>query len=478
MLQRIGNVYTPSARGVFMRRFASNRFTTLNELTTLKVGISNSMSARSGSLLPVLETFQKHGLNLAHMESQLHQYSYGDAMFEFDFEGDIGDDAAQQCIRELSALPSVSKVHHIAARTVPWFPMSLGELDDARETLDGGTALISEDHPGFHDDAYKTRRNLIVENARGHCFGTPVPVVDYTEEEHETWRTVYDRLQVLQGKYACDDFSRAMAKFNRHGVLTREKVPQLLEVSELLHAATGFQIRPVQGLLTARDFLNALAFRVFWSTQYIRHHSNPFYTPEPDICHELLGHVPLFAHPDFAEFSQTIGLASLGATDKQIERLASLYWFTVEFGILEVNNEYRAYGAGVLSSFGELEWACAPSPSLECRRMGGLQSYDAFRDLERPLMSPLEADVACKTPFPITTYQPQYFVSPSLADAKEEVMKFCDTLARPFFCRYDPFSQRIKVTRSIQRAAQTSMAGLQTSAQLDYFENLKKASDM
>jgi len=246
-------------------------------------------------------------------------------------------------------------------------------------------------------------------------------------------------------------------------------------VSEVLHAYTGFQIRPVSGLLTARDFLNALAFRVFWSTQYIRHSSNPFYTPEPDICHELLGHVPLFAHPDFADFSQTIGLASLGATDKQIDRLATLYWFTVEFGLLQNGEDVKAYGAGVLSSFGELEWACAPEPSEDSRRMGGLQAYEAFKDLERPTIQSLVADVASTTAFPITTYQPKYFASPSLAAAKAEVMRFCDTLSRPFFCCYDPFSQRIKVTRSIERMCRTTTADLQAQKQADYFEKLTLA---
>jgi phenylalanine-4-hydroxylase len=165
----------------------------------------------------------------------------------------------------------------------------------------------------------------------------------------------------------------------------------------------------------------------------------PLYTPEPDICHELLGHAPMYGDPKFAEFSHQIGLASLGASDGDIMRLATCYWFSVEFGLCKEDGEVKAYGAGFLSSFGELECSCAPH-----RPAGGTD--------ERPEIRPWILEEAAKQAYPITTYQPIYYCAESMDDdAKDRMKDFCrNHINRPFGVRYMHRDNTIEVDRAVQ----------------------------
>lgn len=184
------------------------------------------------------------------------------------------------------------------------------------------------------------------------------------------------------------------------------------DISSFLKSRTGWRLKPVGGLLTQREFLNGLAFKVFHSTQYIRHPSAPLYTPEPDIVHELLGHAPMFAHQEFADFSQEIGLASLGASEVEIKRLAAIYWFTIEFGMCREPDGRKAYGAGILSSVGELEYCVSDKPK--------------FYDLDPHVIAQDHVD------FPISSMQPYYFVASSFETAKRQIIDYCETIHKPF----------------------------------------------
>lgn len=117
------------------------------------------------------------------------------------------------------------------------------------------------------------------------CRGKPIAAVEYLPEEVTTWGIALEQLQDLVPRYGCAEFVQAFCDMG----FKPDTVPQLQDVHEQLQAATGWSIRPVAGLMHPREFLNGLAFKTFHSTQYMRHHSNPVYTPEPDVIHELLG---------------------------------------------------------------------------------------------------------------------------------------------------------------------------------------------
>ena len=258
----------------------------------------------------------------------------------------------------IESLEPFGKASQVVPINVPWFPRKIYDLDALDQDTAQYGAELDADHPGFNDKTYTKRRHEIAEIAyRYKLSDLAVPEVEYSDVENETWSTVWDYLKPLHRKYACDEFLAEFEKLERAGLMTRHRVPHLQALNDYMVEQTGFRFKPTAGLLTARDFLNALAFRVFNSTQYIRHHSKPRYTPEPDIVHEIMGHAPMFANHEFAAFSQYIGLASIGASDDELIKLANCYWHTVEFGLIkdgQHTEKRKIYGAGILSSAGEI----------------------------------------------------------------------------------------------------------------------------
>jgi phenylalanine-4-hydroxylase len=266
------------------------------------------------------------------------------------------------------------------------------------ENEDGSvTVQLANDHPGACDPAYRERRNHIAAQAVAWTPGEPLPRIEYTEAEHEVWRIVSRELAPKHAKYACRDFREAAAAL----ALPTDRIPQLDEVTAGLQPLTGWSYHAAAGLVPLREFLGALGDRVFHSTQYIRHGAMPLYTPEPDLIHEVIGHGNLLASPRFAAIKREAGLAAQRVeTDEALQFLADVFWFTIEFGVMREEGEVRAYGAGILSSYGEIEeFRAADLRPLDLLEMGTLE-YD------------------------ITKYQPVLFCAEGMSELEDVVGTF------------------------------------------------------
>lgn len=266
----------------------------------------------------------------------------------------------------------------------------------AQPVLESTPALVSldADHPGFHDAEYRRRRNEIARAALEHRQSDPPPVIAYTAEEQAVWREVWRHLDPLHVRYACSEYLEA----SRRIALSRETIPQLREINAVIEPVYGFRMMPVAGLVTAGAFLEQLGRGVFLSTQYMRHHSVPLYTPEPDVVHELIGHAATFVHPAFAHLNRAFGEAVAGASAEDIERIGRVYWYTLEFGVVRERSAVKVYGAGLLSSFGELA------------------RFETEERLER-----WDIDRIAATPYDPTRYQERLFVAPDMQTVVRDV---------------------------------------------------------
>ena len=254
---------------------------------------------------------------------------------------------------------------------------------------------LDPDHPGFRDQEYRARRNAIAEIAMTYRSGQPIPTAPYTDLEHGVWKTIWQALGPAHREHACAEYLECVKRLD----FGHDRIPQLDEVSRKVEAISGFRLEPVAGLVEPRVFLESLARGVFLSTQYIRHHSTPLYTPEPDVDHEIIGHAITLASTRFADLNRLFGEA-VGRTrdSSELDRIARVYWFTIEFGVLREDGKIKAYGTGLLSSAGELA------------------------EMHKAELRPLDLEAAANHVYDPTHYQAMLFCAESF-DAMYEMLR-------------------------------------------------------
>ncbi|CAD8049191.1 unnamed protein product [Paramecium primaurelia] len=307
---------------------------------------------------------------------------------------------------------------------VPWYPRNQNDLKSL------GLLMIvdeenNQDHPQFTDEQYRKRREEIAKISQEHIFGQTIPNIDYTEQEEATWKKIYLVLREKGKSLLSQRYLKNLQKIE-NALGFKYKIPQLSEIDAYLQAETGFRIKATHGILSQREFLNALAHRVFCCTQYIRHHKYPEYSPEPDLIHEVLGHVPLFADKEIADLSQEIGIISCGAEQKDIKRLGTLYWSTLEFGACKENGQIKGYGAGIASSTGE----------LDNFPIANYEKFDPFLHADRQ--------------YPTQIVQPTYLYSEDFDEVIQELIMFGKSLQKPFGLYYDFVEKELKATKIIK----------------------------
>jgi phenylalanine-4-hydroxylase len=209
-------------------------------------------------------------------------------------------------------------------------------------------------------------------------------IVQYSDEEHRIWATLYERqFRAIKGK-ACDEFFQGIDLLK----MPSDRIPQLPEISKILKRETGWEVAYVPALIPFSEFFKLLANRQFPAATFIRTRDELDYLQEPDIFHEIFGHTPLLTNKYFADFTHAYGKLGLAASKEDRVFLARMYWFTVEFGLIQPPGKpMRIYGGGILSSIGETEYA--------------------FNDV--PQRKRFNITDALRTPYRIDIMQPLYY---------------------------------------------------------------------
>jgi phenylalanine-4-hydroxylase len=216
-------------------------------------------------------------------------------------------------------------------------------------------------------------------------------LLEFTNEENETWEILSRRqVKVIEGR-ACDEF---IAGIERLG-MPMDRIPQIAEVSEAMRPHTGWSVKAVPAIIPINDFFQLLVNRQFPAATFIRTREELDYLQEPDLFHEYFGHCPLLTYQPYADFVQAYGEVALRADKKVRKLIARLFWYTIEFGLLNTPKGTRIYGGGILSSKAETIFAT---------------------DSDKPKRLPLDIMTALRTPYDIDVIQPIYFCLEKLSD--------------------------------------------------------------
>lgn len=270
---------------------------------------------------------------------------------------------------------------------------------DAMVTPPDVTELeLEPGHPGLGDEGYIQRRKELFALCRKHRLeNLGPPLIDYHAEETRIWREVSPKLDELHFRYACRIYLNA----KRELAITRDEIPQLRHLSDRVRRETNMHLVPAEGALPYRTFYEYIAQRGFPVTQFIRHGSHPEFTPEPDMIHDCLGHVPPLMNQDYAELLTLIGKAAATTrTGEQLLALKRFSWFSIEFGLIEEAGATKVFGAGILSSTGEIPYS--------------INSPEVKRE-------PFVTDVVINTDYDPSRMQDHLFIAPSFPFLRREL---------------------------------------------------------